>query len=150
MPRKSSSNGYLGKNPTQFYCSAWGYMPWNIPLVTLGQLSQLCHFPALGHLAYSLTGQSRKQRRPWCCVSTTQWKSIHCYQYCFVHRSERQHHIGWYEESQFHPSQSQYIPHSKWTGMLFFCIMWIEPKNKAQMDTPDSVVKSLMSSDDLL
>ena len=49
----------------QFYCRAWRYMVWDISLVSLGRLSQRCPLPA-----YLLGGQSKKQRRSWCCVST--------------------------------------------------------------------------------
>jgi len=40
-------------------------MAWHIPLVSWGQLSQLCVLPAsCAHTAYLLVGQTEKQKKP--------------------------------------------------------------------------------------
>lgn len=65
----------------QFNCSAWHYMSWSIPLVSLGQLSWLCTpqlqgcacLPAIcASPASSLTGQYEKLKRLWLHVSTAE------------------------------------------------------------------------------
>ena len=53
-------------------------MVWNIPLVSWGQLSQLCSLPvSCTPPAYSLVGWGEKQKKPWLCVSTTQQQLKH-------------------------------------------------------------------------
>jgi len=52
--------------PPQFYCWAWHHKVWNTPSVSWGQLSQLCLFPTFyAPPTYSLSGQSKEQKRPW-------------------------------------------------------------------------------------
>lgn len=55
-----------------FYFCTWEHITWNIPLVTLSQLSQLCPVPASYPPSAWLWGCSGKQRWPWHCASTAQ------------------------------------------------------------------------------
>lgn len=50
----------------QFYCWAWLSMVWDVPLVSWDQLS---HCVPSAPLAYLLVVQSKKEKRPWCCVN---------------------------------------------------------------------------------
>jgi len=60
-------------SPPVLYCWAWRHTVWNIPLVSQGQLSQLCPLPGPGAPpAYSLVGWGKEQKRPWLCASTAQ------------------------------------------------------------------------------
>jgi len=89
---------------SSFYCWVWCHMVWNTPLVSWGQLSQLCPLPAVcGPPAYSLAGQ-HKQAFMMCKHSLAISTSV-CYQHCFGH-------IAPYKLLQGtlnHPSQDQYI-----------------------------------------
>ena len=62
-----SEQWLLWKHPhLQFSCRVWCHMVWNIPLVSWGQLSQLCPLPASCPLpAYSLRWQVVELRVPW-------------------------------------------------------------------------------------
>ena len=55
----------------QFYCWARCHVVWDIPLVTLGQLSSLCPLPAPGAPPAPLLSElHEKQNSPWLCAST--------------------------------------------------------------------------------
>lgn len=84
---QSPGNDYLGRKPSlhlllllaQFYCQAWHYIIWNIPLENLGHLSQLCLLPASCPpiCFHAQWRQSMKQRKPWCCANTVHQYTKH-------------------------------------------------------------------------
>ena len=60
----------LEKLSHRFCCWTWCYMVWNIPFVSMDQLSCLFPLPAsCPPPASSVWGQSEKPRKPWCCAS---------------------------------------------------------------------------------
>lgn len=96
MRSHSVSNSYFRKY-LWCYCWAWRYMVWNIPWVSLGQLSWQCPLPApCPPPAHSLGEQHEK----WEGLDAA--KTSVCYQHCcgYSHRSETQHHMGYCEENE--------------------------------------------------
>lgn len=62
------------KKPSpHIYCWAWHDMMWNVPLVTWGQLSRLCPFPAsCPPQPTCCGGKARRKGKPGWCASTAQ------------------------------------------------------------------------------
>lgn len=76
-------------------------MVWDIFLVSLDQLSQLCLLPV-----YSLRGKSKEQKELMLCKQcSASAKSSLYYQQFLGHQSKTQHHTSRYEENQLHLSQ---------------------------------------------
>lgn len=63
-----------------FYCWAWCSTAWNMPMVSLDQLSWLHPLPdSCTPSTFLLGGQSGKKRKPWFCASTVQQPPKHGY-----------------------------------------------------------------------
>lgn len=83
----------------RFCCPAWCYTSQNIPLVSLGQLSQPCSLPA-SHLlwAHSQQEQSREHRHKasiLCKRCSATAKTPMCCQHSFSHKSKQLYGLRW-------------------------------------------------------
>lgn len=93
-------------------------MVWDIPLVSLGQLSQLCPLPAPcpPPLTLLLTeGGWREKGKVENKETLDILKALRintlafCYQYCFGHKSKSQHHTGFCEENWLSPPEPGHL-----------------------------------------
>lgn len=111
-----SSHGCLPKTHFPSVCRGnEGCVPCNIPLVSLGQLSQLCP-PNVLLMPSPLPRENVGRRKPWDHTGTAQQQPEHCW-------ATSTPQTPCYERKHFHPSHTCYGI-LVWNGNFLLCSNW--------------------------
>ena len=123
LPCKTAFSPTLFLYPS-FYCQAWRYMVWNIPLANSGQLSWLRPFPvSCLPLAYILQGAEWEKRKLWHWASPVQQQPK---LWCVINTvlvTNLKYSTIWTVRKKFCSSQTQYMRQTPRVKKMNLCFL---------------------------